>query len=152
MSPSSPPDCASVFCVPFFRYIYCFFTPFLFFIKALPFHLSLLILSSSSGQNRTDIFHISVPVLLHYLTKSSICSRDYLFRRKIFLSDKYFILLLSRYPSFLWSLVLLQGLVGMYSAWLPFGMMSFRFGCMSCERKEKKTKKQRESTVSKNMK
>lgn len=33
---------------------------------------------SSSGQNRTDIFHISVHMLLQHLTKSCLCARNYL--------------------------------------------------------------------------
>lgn len=49
---------------------------------------------------------------------------------------KYLILLLTRHFSCRWCLVLLQGLVGMYSAQFPL-MMSFHFGCMSCKRKGK---------------
>lgn len=52
--------------------------------------------------------------------------------------DKYLTPLLIRYSSYPCCLVLLQGLVGMYSAQLPFDMMSFHIGCMSCKRKGEK--------------
>lgn len=107
------------------------------FIKALQSRLSVLYISSS-GQNRSNIFHITVHVLLQHLTMSLICARNGLFRRQIFPSDKYLILLFSRYPACRGSLVLLQGLVGTYSARLPLGMMSFQFGCMYCKRERKK--------------
>lgn len=56
----------------------------------------------------------------------------------IFLLENKIILLSGRGPSCRWSLVLLQGLVGTYSVWLPLGMMSFQFGCGKCMRKGKK--------------
>lgn len=122
--------CASVFYVPFFpsRCIYCFFTQSL-LIKVLPSKLS-VVYQATSGQNGADIFHIwasSVP---------GMTFSDILF----FAPGKYLILLLIRHTSCRWCLVLLQGLVGTYSAQLPFDMMSFHFGCMSCKRKGKKKK------------
>lgn len=114
----------------------------LFFTEALLSYLPVLYLSSSSGLNTADIFHISVYVLLQHLTRSAICANNYLHRRWIFLTDKYLIILSSRYPSCRCSLVLLPGLVGTYSVRLPLCMMSFKFGCMRCERKRKKGKTQ----------
>lgn len=111
--------CLSVLCPLFFPsgYIYCFFTQSL-FIKSLPPHLCVLFISSSSGQNRDDIFHIFSPRVVAALDKKSfVRARNNPFRQSyyIFLPDKY----LRRYPSSRWSLVLLQGLVGTYSARLP---------------------------------
>lgn len=63
--------CLSALCPLFFpsRYIYCFFA-LSFLTEALPSHRPALSLSSSSGLNTADIFHISVHVLLQHLTRA----------------------------------------------------------------------------------
>lgn len=137
MSLFSSPACASVLCPPFFPsgFIYCFFTrsP---FIKALPSHLSVPYPSSSSGQNRTDIFHILVHVLLQRRSSAE----------GITICDVIFSSLLISISSHCWADTPLavgpcfsfRALWVRIQLWLPLSMMSFQFGCRNCRRKRKK--------------
>lgn len=136
--------CLGVLCpLSFFPsgYIYCFFTQSL-FIKSLPPHLCVLFISSSSGQNRADIFHIFSPRVVPALDKRASPVPG------ITLSDN--LITFS-------SLINISGdtpppvgpRFSCRALWVrtqpdfPLGMMSFQFGCVSRERKgaEKKGKK-----------
>lgn len=154
MSPFSSLACASVFYVLFFS-----IRIYLLLLHAVSFHQKPshpICLSSISPHHQVKTEQIfSTFRYTHCCTwqKSFICARNYLFRLYfIFLHDKYLILLLSRYPSRQWSLVLLQGLVGTYLAWLPLGMMSFQFGCWAVRGKggKKKEKTQLAKTEHRN--
>lgn len=142
--------CLSVLCPLFFPsgYIYCFFTQSL-FIKSLPPHLCVLFISSSSGQNRADIFHIFSPRVVPALDKRASSVPG------ITLSDN--LITFS-------SLINISGdtppPVGPWfscrALWVrtqpdfPLGMMSFQFGCVSRERKGAEKKGKKKNTVSKN--